>query len=397
MSLTFIHTADWHLGRVYRRLGPRATESAQWRLDAVHKIFDVAVENQASFMLVAGDVFDTDTPSREVMRAAVDLLRDAPVPVYLIPGNHDPSAEGSVWYHQEFAEVLKGVKNVQLATAAKPIELDEFDTVIFPCPVTARHTSQDTTLWIPHSRRGDRLRIGLAHGGWRGYYGDIGGANAVNFNEIDSACTDRCGLDYLALGDYHSFTPLDHPAALARTFYAGTPECGAFDDARPGHALVVKIAKPGTDPQVVPQRVGRVQPHNWGEILLRPGDGLDALEQRVAEIEDCDNALVRAKLIGCVSEGQLADLQQWIVELRERVLGADIVIKELYTEPTEEDFATLRLESPEQRILTQLEHPFDRTDLVGVRDAEYIASWSEDEAARREARNLFYELLRDSK
>ena len=397
MSLTFVHTADWHLGHVYRRLGPRASDSARWRLDAVHKVFDLAVENKASFVLVAGDVFDTDTPSREVMRAAVELLRDAPVPVHMISGNHDPCAEGSVWFHQEFADALKGVKNVQIATAAQPIEIDEYDTVIFPCPVTARHTSLDTTSWIPPAARGSRLRIGLAHGGWRGYYGDIGGASAVNFNEIDSTTTDRCGLDYLALGDYHSFTPPDHPAARARTYYAGTPECGASDDARPGHALLVKIDAPGADPQVEPQRVGRVQPHNWGEIVLRPGDGLGALEQKIAAIEDRDNALVRANVTGCVSEAQLSDLQQWIVELRDRVLGADIGIKNLYTEPTDDDFATLRLESPEQRILNLLEQPLARNDLIGVRDAEYIANWSGDEAARREARNLFYQLLRDAR
>src|SRR5688572_9971839 len=98
MSLTFIHTADWHLGRVYRRLGPRSSESARWRLEAVQRIFDLAVQNTASFIVVAGDVFDTDLPSRHVMRSAVELLQDAPAPVILIPGNHDYCAEGSVWF-----------------------------------------------------------------------------------------------------------------------------------------------------------------------------------------------------------------------------------------------------------------------------------------------------------
>jgi DNA repair exonuclease SbcCD nuclease subunit len=396
MSLTFVHTADWHLGHVYRRLGPRAAESAQWRLEAVRNIFDVATAEKAAFIVVAGDVFDTDTPSAHTMRHAVELLRDAPAPVYMISGNHDPCAEGSVWFHREFAEALQGVRNVRFAMEATPLSLPDWDTELFPCPVASRHTRDDTTSWIPAAARGGHVRIGLAHGGWRGYYHDAGGS-PVKFNEIDSNCAERCGLDYLALGDYHSYTHAEHPAAKLRSYYAGTPECGAADDARAGHALVVRIEAPGADPVVEPRRVGRVEPHDWGRIVLRPGGGLDDLSSRLTAIDDRDHALVRASIGGCIAEAERKDLEQWLNELREAVLGADIDVSQLYTEPTGADFEDLALEPAERRILEMLNGNFSPVDLIGVRDSEYIRNWSDDELARREARNLFYQLLKETR
>ncbi len=398
MSLTFVHTADWHLGRVYRGLGPRSYESARWRWDAVRNIFELADKADASFILVAGDVFDSDRPGKDVVRDAVELLCDAPRPVILISGNHDPCAEGSVWQHHDFTDALKGVRHVRLALASEPIEMSDCDSLVFPCPVAARHTRDDTTSWIPEAPRGgERFRIGLAHGGWKGYYGELHDDSVVSYNLIDNQRADRCGLDYLALGDYHSYTAPDHPAAKARTYYAGTPECGAADDARPGYALLVQVAEPGADPSVEPRFVGRVRPHDWGEIRLRSGDGLDGLAARVVEIAEPEKTLVRARIRGCLCEAEMRDFQQWLNETRERLLGADIDTRDLYVEPTDADFQALRLEPAEQRILELLGQPLSADDLAGVKDGPHIAAWSEDEAARREARLLFYELLREAK
>lgn len=398
MPLTFVHTADWHLGRVYRGLGPRSYESAKWRWQAVRNIFELAAQNDASFILVAGDVFDSDRPGKDVVRDAVELLCDAPRPVIMISGNHDPCAEGSVWEHGDFAGALKGVRHVRLAMTAEPIELDDCDTVIFPCAVAAKHTREDITSWIPEAARGgERVRIGLAHGGWKGYYGELNGEAAeAPYNLIDNQRAERCGLDYLALGDYHSYTLPEHPAARERTYYAGTPECGACDDARPGYAMLVRVAAPGADPAVEPRFVGRVRPHDLGQITLRSGEGLDGLAMRLAAITESEQTLVRAKICGCLSEAEMKDFQQWLNATREGFLGADIDIRDLYTEPTDADFGALRLEPAEQRILDLLGQPMAAADLTGVKDSQCVAAWSEDEAARRAARVLFYELLRES-
>jgi DNA repair exonuclease SbcCD nuclease subunit len=394
--MKFIHTADWHLGSIYRKLGPRAGESMQWRLDAVRRVFDLAAEKRADFVLVAGDVFDTDTPSPQVMKQAVELLRDAPAPTYLIAGNHDPCAEGSVWFHPAFDDALKNVPHVHLARACEALQISGGDGTLFPCPVRAKHSREDATSWIPNApRNSSQARIGLAHGGWRGYWTQTEySPETVALNEIDSHVTERCGLDYLALGDYHSYTSPDHPAAKLRSYYSGTPEVGASDSARAGHALFVEIEKPGVEPNVTPHAVGRLQCQDWGTVNLQPGDGIGVLSARLAQVENKDNALVRAKLTGCVSQRECVEIEAWIASLRDEVLAADIETSKLFTEPTEEDFRTLRLEAPELHLLELLDAPLDERELLGVSDRDVVAKWSRDEVARRAARNLFYQLLR---
>lgn len=394
IMLSFIHTSDWHLGHVYRKLGARAAESAQWRLDAAQRVFDLAIEKKVDFVLVAGDVFDTDTPAPDIMQAAVEILRDAPVPTYLISGNHDPLAEGSVWNNPIFADALKTVPNIHIAHKNEALQINNGDAVLFMCPVTARHSREDATSWIPSAPRSEsQTRIALAHGGWKGYW-QSGEYSQSELNAIDNTTTDRCGLDYLALGDYHSFTPENHHAARTRTYYSGTPEVSAHDDARAGHALWVQIEKPGTNPIVTPCPTGRVQCYNWGEIVLQPGDGIALLQTKLSSIADCDVALVRAKITGCVAQNEWRELNAWLSELRETVLGADVDVSRLLTEPTHEDFLALKLEAPEQHLLELLHAPLELQNLSGIAEKEIVANWSHDEAGRRAARTLFYQLLR---
>lgn len=394
--LSFIHTSDWHLGHVYRKLGARAPESAQWRFAAARRVFDLALERKADFVVVAGDVFDTDTPSPEVMRAAVELLRDAPVPAYLISGNHDPLVEGSVWHNPLFADALESVPHVHIARSRTEIPVRGGDALLFPCPVVAHHSRDDATRWIADAPRSQsHARIGLAHGGWRGYWRSEEEGNPEALNAIDPQTTERCGLDYLALGDFHSYTPADHAAAAARTYYSGTPEITAKDDARAGHALLVQLENPGATPRVTPLPTGHAQSHYWGEITLQPGDGLGALQARLEAVGNRDTALVRAKIRGVVAQTEWRDLMEWIEYLRTRVLAADIDTGRLLTEPSAGDFLALKLAPPEQQLLEILDSPFHPSDLTGVAAHEIIARWSHDEAARRAAQTLLYQLMQN--
>lgn len=391
--LSFIHTSDWHLGHIYRKLGARAGESGQWRFEAAQRVFDLAVEKKADFIVVAGDVFDTGTPAPSVIQRAVEFLRDAPVPTYFISGNHDPLAEGSVWINQTFQGALETVPNIHIAYESEPISVRDGDALLFPCPVTAQHSREDATAWIPSAERSaDQARIGLAHGHWKGYWQS---QQSSEFNSIDDRTSERCGLDYLALGDYHSFTPADHHATLARTYYSGTPEVSAYDDARAGHALLVEIEKPGSTPLVTPLPTGYAQCYNWGQVRLQPGDGLSALQSKLDAISDRETALVRAQFSGIVAQSEWKELNEWLSLLRESVLGADINTTQLLTEPTRSDFASLNLEAPEQQLLELLDSPLTVSNLNGIPDGELIARWSTDEDARRAARTLLYQLLQN--
>jgi DNA repair protein SbcD/Mre11 len=81
-----LHTGDWHVGK-----GIAGTHRTDEHQTVLQEIATVAEDQAVDLILVAGDLFDTASPSPEaeriVYRALLDLGRLAPVVV--VPGNHD--------------------------------------------------------------------------------------------------------------------------------------------------------------------------------------------------------------------------------------------------------------------------------------------------------------------
>ncbi len=385
MSLSFIHTSDWHLGRSYERLGPRSAEMRLWRFKAVRRVFELAVEHQAAFILVAGDVFQSETPRSAIVEDVVALMRDAPVPTIIISGNHDPLTEGSVWKRDDFAGALRNVENVVLALEPKPISIGPpgMSATLFPCPVTNKQCPEDISSWIPTAARGEGgYRIGLAHGGWQGYSGQ---SYVVNFIAADRA--ERAGLDYLALGDFHSYTLADHPAVKARCCYSGTTECTAVDEARAGYALAVTITEPGAVPQIVPHRVGRMRPVLLSEATLSPGAGFEQFKQQVESIQDAGDVLLGLRAAGVLNVEEYRDFTEWSNGLENRFLGIDRQFSQLFYEPSDADFEQLSLAPSERKVLELL-----RSGAVSVGADGGFPAASAD--VRRQAIAMYYAELK---
>ncbi|MGL4524171.1 MAG: exonuclease SbcCD subunit D C-terminal domain-containing protein [Spirochaetia bacterium] len=85
--IKILHTADWHLGRVlYRK--QRHTEFAQF-LDWLRNVLK---EEQINMLIVAGDIFDTTTPSSTFQEMYYRFLSDAAKicdHIVITSGNHD--------------------------------------------------------------------------------------------------------------------------------------------------------------------------------------------------------------------------------------------------------------------------------------------------------------------
>jgi hypothetical protein len=323
------------------------------------------------------------------MAEVLALLADAPVPTIIIPGNHDPLTEGSVWRRDEFAGQLANRANIRLALCCEPLELDFCDTTVFPCPVTSNSTPDDLSGWIPVAARGGRrYRIGLAHGRWQGYSGEPYAVNFIAANRAEAA-----GLDYLALGDFHSYTPAEHPAARARAYYSGTSECTACDEPRAGFALVVKLDEPGATPRVSPHRVGKMRPEVVTEGLS-PDDGFGQLRQQIEAIEDPGDVLLRLEVSGALNESDFEQFTAWVGTLGERFLALDEQLDELYREPSPADFDTLELGTAERHVLEALQQP-SQLAAAATEDADAVVAGL---AARpdvcREALALYYRELK---
>ncbi len=230
MAFTFVHTADWQVGKVFGRFdAEKAAVLRHARLEVVARIADLARAQGAAHVLVAGDVFDGETlPRTLVMQALQVLAAQSGITWHLLPGNHDPARPGGVWETVAAAGVPG---NVRLHVRPEPQEIAS-GVHLLPAPLTAKATSNDPTAWMraaptpPHA-----LRLGLAHGSVQGFGGE--GDAAVY---IDPAVTRTADLDYLALGDWHGMKRI-----AERIWYSGTPEPDGFGQSDSGNALVVRI------------------------------------------------------------------------------------------------------------------------------------------------------------
>jgi exonuclease SbcD len=85
--MRILHTADWHVGKTIRGLS-RADEHRA----VLDEIVGLATERSVDLVIVAGDLFDTASPTPEaeqIVYQALLGLRASGAQVVVIAGNHD--------------------------------------------------------------------------------------------------------------------------------------------------------------------------------------------------------------------------------------------------------------------------------------------------------------------
>ena len=299
----FLHTADWQIGMRAERAGEAGTRVRQERFRAAERVIEAARISGAEFLLVAGDTFEHNAVERVSVQAVGDILARFGRPVYIIPGNHDPLSPGSVWEHPVWR-----APNLHVLREAAPV--DAVGAEIFPCPLQEAHGRRDPTAWIPAAADG-RIRIGLAHGSVQGL------PQADPDFPVARDAAERAGLDYLALGHWHSH------AEFGRMAYSGSHEQTKFGERASGYALAVEIAGPGAAPAIEPVRTGGLDWVEMARELHSPGEIQRALAD-VEAIASPGSALVSVRLTGLMFADDLGPLAQ----LRD-ILGSRFLFGEL--------------------------------------------------------------------
>jgi DNA repair exonuclease SbcCD nuclease subunit len=96
--MRFVHTADWQLGMTrYFLNGEAQPRYSAARREVVTGLRALADESAAEFVVVAGDVFEHNQLAPRVVSQSLEAIRAIGVPVYLLPGNHDPLDASSVY------------------------------------------------------------------------------------------------------------------------------------------------------------------------------------------------------------------------------------------------------------------------------------------------------------
>lgn len=211
MPITFLHAADWQLGKPYARVFDETmrVRLQNERIDCLRRISDTVSKTNASFVLVVGDLFDIPSPVNSTVARACEAIGHMKVPVLVIPGNHDHGGPGSLWEQPFFIrEREQHAPNLRVLLTAGPVMLDH--AVVFPAPLLRRHDHTDPTSWIrsafdsPDFPR-DLPRIVMAHGSVQGFDSaqDDEDEESKGLNRIDLSRLPDLEIDYIALGDWH--------------------------------------------------------------------------------------------------------------------------------------------------------------------------------------------------
>ena len=87
--MRFLHTADWHLGRIF--YGQYLTDDQAHVLE--NQFFSILKDEKIDGILLAGDVFDRAVPPIEAIELwdsiITRLAMDYKVPLFVVSGNHD--------------------------------------------------------------------------------------------------------------------------------------------------------------------------------------------------------------------------------------------------------------------------------------------------------------------
>ncbi len=281
MSVRILHTADVHLGATFRMLGDRGREQRRQVASTFARVVTLAIEESVDVVLIAGDLFDSVAAARAHLGFAAQELRrlgDAGIPACAVAGNHDPLGDGSAGVWRDLATVASS------ATIFGP----SLEARVFPdldLTVVGRSSLRQLSAESPLDgwpvARNTRFVVALAHGSVQ--RPDL----PAQFGQITREEIQRCGADYVALGDWHSIRDVSHGGVTA--WYSGAPEMIDLDEPDSGNVCLVTLHAPGRV-DVARHRVGRRHGRRLDLDVATLG-GAEAVERRIRAEADPDLAL----------------------------------------------------------------------------------------------------------
>jgi exonuclease SbcD len=308
--LRLLHTADVHLGARHTDLGERAAELRERQFAAFRVSVDLAIAEEVDLVLIAGDLFDSNTqPRRTVERVAAELARlaNASIRTVLIPGTHDVYDGASIYRSYDLAAMAR--TSHEWVTVLTPeqsnVWLPSLDAVVHGRVFSTKRAPENP--FEGFDARMDRRatwRIGLAHGSLA-----IPGktdSDEVVFTEADIS---RTGLDYLALGHWHS--AVEGRAGNVTYAYSGAPEPVAIDQDGAGQVLIVSLDDKGGsrhEVKIQAKRVGQTR-HQQVEVDLAAVATQPALIEQLTAHAD-PNLVLDARLVGFMPDTMDLDLEE---------------------------------------------------------------------------------------
>lgn len=345
--IKFLHTSDLHLGMRRHFLNEESEPRyRQARLDAIATLGEVAREEECAFVLVAGDFLDSNQADPQTVARAAEALGEIPVPIYILPGNHDAADASSMLCSAAFERIRPA--HVMVLSDSAPVEVAP-GVELVPAPLHTRRPHVDLVQEAIEALVPGPLRIVLGHGAVDQLSPEATDPALIRIAAAEAALADG-RIHYVALGDRHSATSVGR---TGRIRYSGSPEPTAFDEERAGYALVVSLDRDSIE--VVEHQIGRwrferVEHHFSGD------EDVAALRAILHSLPGKERRVLRLTLTGTLTLQGHAQLEELLEEARQ--LFASVGISERRSElsvlPQDSDFSDLKLVGFAQEALDEL-------------------------------------------
>lgn len=267
--MRILHTSDWHVGK--RLMGRERLDEQSQVLDEIANICD---DENIELVLIAGDVFDTYTPSadaEELFYSKIKKVAGNNRAVLIISGNHDDGVRLSSIAPFSEEQGVYIVGNARMPVSIKgegrsirPVQsgkgyvifADGNDNKVFistlPYPNEARFKEEKSELsyiermkgWMDEGESGNVEKLpsvfmahifvagGAVSEGEREI--DLGGARAVPVDLLPKS-------DYIALGHLHKKQKM----GAGHCYYSGSPLQYSFDERPDKSVKVFDLTKEG--------------------------------------------------------------------------------------------------------------------------------------------------------
>jgi exonuclease SbcD len=244
--MRFLHTADWHLGRIFHQ-----THLTDEQSHVIDQIVDIVRGEGVDAVLVAGDLYDRAVPPPEAV-ALLDktwqrIVLDLGVPVIAIPGNHDSATR--IGYGAGLLSQVGLHLVADFETATRPIPIGSVDVFALPFTepnevrawsgnIEVRDHNSAVQACIegmrPHFKLG-RPRVLVAHAFVAGERKESESERPLSVGGAGSVRADLfADFDYVALGHLHA-----PQRVSSRCNYSGSPLKYSFSEADDMKSVVI--------------------------------------------------------------------------------------------------------------------------------------------------------------
>lgn len=292
--MKFIHTADLHLGRPFSSFGEKGSQLRKALLDALERTVELVRKEQADFIVIAGDLFDSNEVTGKLVESTLEILKGAaPAPVLILPGTHDLLEEGSVYLRSEFQRV----DNIKIfGIHGNTFKIGE--AVVHGRANDTKHGGVHPLSELrpdPEAKH----NVAVVHASV-----EIEGKASPDDYLVSPQEIASSGMDYIALGHWHGRNDFSSGNTVA--WYCGSPEPTKFgEDDGSGCVLLVELSDeaPLVKALMTKQNTWLVREFDLG--TCSPGEALEAEIRSLGG----EKVLLRANLKGLLPKGQDLDIE----------------------------------------------------------------------------------------